>query len=669
MAGRRARDGVFWLDKNLPMLQLRFPDGLVSFDPQSLPDGSEFERVVSGLYADSVPVRGILELAFLYRRDYERARRVAGIAVRRTESTNAEDGLRVQARIYALALAVQHNVAREPDFYALDDVQDRRVDLLKGFYLYRKMHYEDALFLFSRVPYALGVDICRLGLGLPGAVGCLTDPRVLCYISSRYWSCFFATDFVGFYARPNFLFRINASEEQGEEEGLDTTLTLLARRIEETRALGSAADDAAWQACIKLVEDARERHPENAELCYLAGKVHHLRRCFTQAADDYRAALHRDADCFPAEYNLARIEQTEIAGGEEHASVHDYRALRGVMGGACDVSLDRCSDEVRRICLSIIKVGNDDADVRAVLQGLLDEADAGKKRQLFDKEILLNNLALLCTNKEERLQLLRTALEGGNGRFEDHLKYNIGIAAEDTALLRSSGLEEAALWIDLLEGNTAASDPLLRAFILVQKGDRDAARRILLEFLQSDSNTPAPARISDPMLAAFLLLGVVCLDEHLSGVVADPKPIDEAVKFYSKVPHSFIAVNGLAICLALKGRHRAALRLCAQIVNEYNATHYNMAAFHVLSCNYTAALECLLCLAEFDAAAEKLAVLLCRATGALRLVDRCIARGVLGLEAIKAALVQEATQSPSRDAVRARKIKEIEESRKKLHFG
>ncbi|KAI4292557.1 hypothetical protein PAPHI01_1831 [Pancytospora philotis] len=670
------------------MLTLTLAGKACTFSPQSLPQGPEFSQILASLDQSAVPVRELLALAHLYRFDREAAQKILGIALRRAERESAPDSTVTEIRIRALGLAVHHNTAKESDFYALDDTQDRRLDLLKGFYLYRKTHYEDALFSFSKVQYKLGIDICRIKLGQTGGISCIDDPRVRCFADASEWERCSAESLAPYAPTADFLYRIGKSSTYANESNVDVQLTTVRKMIEDVLPGEDAKER--YARCLALLEELRRAHPEIAEIYYLVGTVHHLQKDLEAAADAYKLALSRDDAYLPAEFNLKRIAKAPVRAETRSTAICDYTALLSIKNGVYDVVLDNCSEQVRRICVSIIKVNNGDADSVGFLERLTSSDGAADDESglagVFDREALLNNLALLCGSQEKKLELLGRARSSCDSKYDEYLRYNVGVLARDADLLRSIGTKEAGLQLALLEKDTAVADPMLRGYNLYMQGALDEAKELFIDRLKGSAADAGRKKkadgsfIDDAHLFSALCLASLHITEHvkLAGVFnreesakEGGQPLNEAIKIYRRFSRSFYAANGLAVCLALKGRVDAAIKTILQVVGEANIAYYNLGAFYVLKKNYEAALQSFLRLDEIDADTSGLMARLCRMIGDPALAKKCAERGVSGLGDIvadSAAAHGARPSNPLKEEARARKIKELEESRKRLQL-
>lgn len=644
------------------MLSIKLSSETLTLDPAHLPAGDAFDKLFLTLSSSAAASRDVEEIAFLYRHEYGSARRLLDLAHRHALAENGSEEAINSIRITTLGLLVQHRRATEADFYELNSIQDKRLDLLKGFHLYTKREYEDALFSFSKIPYKFGIELCMLEMGREFASRG-DDARMRCYADAREWSSFRADSSA---ASKDFLFRIGQSSTYASAENADVRLALIEQALDE--------NEPDLTGILHQLEELRKDCLESAEVHYLIGKVHHIRRDYAKAKEFYGQALERQPGYPPAELNMQRIAGETPKTQSRHESVNDYIALTSIMGGRYDMDLSNCSDRIRKLCLLVSKSRRRDPSCAEEIEGLLagnntflsfDQKELKPGTELFDKEVLYNSLAIMSGDQGNAAQLLEKGMEGCARKYEDFLKYNLGTVTGDVDMLAGSTLPEADERIALIKEDATVSNASLRGFILMKESPAEA-KAIFKK--QMDS------RVGQEPLFASICLGTMYIDDYLSDQTG-LHLLEEAANAFRRFPRSFYCVNGLAICFALKGRPDIALRLLKQIVADCAGAPQNAANCYILGKDYQAAAETLLKMhggaeqreAEYAASLLKL---ICKETGDLALIDRCLAEGIAGLEEQKAEL--ERCQKDAADAKeeeRKRKIQEIENYRKKMNFN
>lgn len=645
------------------MLKIRLSEETLAFDPSDLPAGDKFHRAFASISSAPVPPGDLIELAFLYRGSYENARRILDLAKRKAASNpSCTEGVLNDIKINLLGLEVHHNKAMELDFYDLNNIQDKRIDLLKGFYLYKKKDYDDAYFSFSKISYRFGMELCQFVMqekisAVPG-----DDQRIRCYADPKEWDAFENND-------PNtnmdFLFRIGKAERYENENNIDVRLALIENAIDT----GSPDTD----GILEQLEALHNDFLESAEICYLIGKVHHIKKQYETAREYYEMALQKDPEYLPAGFNLKKIDGKQITTETRHPCMNDYKALICMRNNTYDFNFNGCSDQIRKLCFLIIKVRDCDPSAIGDLREYLSPGQ--KEANLFDREVLYNNMALLHGGGAVALEMLESALADCGSKYEDYIRYNIGVMTKNAGVLGGLALPEAGLHVALLGSNTETGNADLQRYILM-KDNKEKARDAFKEEIANYPNRkhPKTCYVGDSYLFSLICLGSIYIDEYLDDKTAK-EPIDSAVKTYQKNLKSFYCVNGLAICYALQDKVDLALRLLEQISDEYNNAYYNMAACYVLKREYPAALECLHRLREEgrDDGVHGLVASLCGILGDVQAVDKCIERGFPGLEGLRNEISALGNGENQRDVekeeARKRKIREIEESRKRLHFN
>ncbi|KAI5169819.1 hypothetical protein PAEPH01_1024 [Pancytospora epiphaga] len=635
------------------MLRMQISGRVYSFDPVRLPLGPAFKEIVDSLVSGTAAPLDLVELAYLYRNDIERAKQLLEIARSKSETeVSFEEGVLNEIKISMLGLLMHHNIATEIDFFEFNNLQDKRIDLLKGFYLYRKKNFEDAQFLFNKVGYRTGIDLCRIAINGRDVIPKPRDPRMLCYVDSGEWVGFESNN-----VNKDFLFRIGKNTTPDDPNNIDSRIELLEQEINK-----GGYDS---ESIISKLEAIKEIIPDSPEIYYLIGKIFHLQNDYERAKEYYDISLTRDPSYVPAMFNLRRISGKLMPMNKKNGSICDYNAIVNLRNGVRDFDYSNCSSTLRRVCMVVSKVGLHDASVVADLRKLQGSQSYG---EIFDKEVVMNNLAVLQLDKG--IKILENMIYECNDRYEDYIKYNIGVIKGDVAALTNCGLAEAKLHLALLKEDTNVEDEALRGYILMDK-DRDAAKGLFERHLRENSEN-IQSFISDPVLFASICLGSLFIDDYLlQSNKSDISALEKAATYFIRARSSFYGINGLGIFYALRERFSEAISTFKEVTEEYNLAYFNIAHCYILKGEYRKALESLMNLnAVFrDEFVESLVRELCRMLGDQSLVSQCIKQGFLGLDLDISPKVKPDVFKPvDKSEARKRKIQEIEEARKRLNL-
>lgn len=650
--------------KNLPsnMFRMKLQSETFLLDPLNLPIDNAFNELLSKLSSSDASSAALTEIAFLYRGNYDCAKRLYDMARSKAVTDNEQMN---NIDVLLLGLLVHHNKATEADFYDLNYIQDKRIDMLKGFYLYRRKDYDGAYFSFSKISYIFGMELCMHLMDNRDPLVHINDWRIRCYGDSREWkSC--GPQYLGIdNINKEFLFRIGHSDTYTDKTNIDVQLTLIEREISNIISEGldisgqrGTEIEKKLNSVLERLNELKEEYCDSAEILYLIGKTEHLKSNYELAKEAYEQALEKDPKYLPAEFNFCRIEGKALKTESNYPSISDHRALTSIKNGDYNINISNCTDEIRKLYLIMIRSRNGDRSCFTEMKALLED-----NHSPFDKEMLCNNLALLTKDKEEAANFLNIAIRDCSSKYEDYLKYNLGVITGDVELLKSSALPEAADHIALLKNDMHSNNAELKGFILMNS-DKEKAKKYLKSQIHN-------AGINNKgYLFAVIALGSIYIDEYISSL--NHKTLEDAIKLYKGCPFSFYCVNGLGICYALKGRVDLALKLFNQIIDEYPSAVFNIAACHILEGKYEKAIDMLIANPNRERSDDQLIVSVCEELGDIKMVEYCISSGIFGLEDIHDKLLAknngQTEKENLKEETRKRKIQEIEESRKRLNF-
>jgi tetratricopeptide (TPR) repeat protein len=632
------------------MLQLTLRNAQVSVDPHNLPLNSEFDKLFNLLSQNNTPPENLEELAYLYRNHIKHAESLLDLANSTADyiaDPKFYEKQIISIKISRLGLFLHHNKDPHELFENLKFIQDKRIDFLKAFYFYNRGEIEDALFLFNKISYKFGIELCYIKLNKKEELLKSSDIRMKCYGSSKEWLILKERiaksnedkQYVESLNK-NFLFRIGLSNEYLDPENLDVQLSILSANLNKLN----------MEEIENKLSEFVAQNIQNSEIFYLLGKIHHLKNNTFEASKFYNLSLDKEKGYVPAEYNLKRIQGTLMAAA--YPSVADYNALVNIKNSNFDIDLNLCSEQIRKVCLLIIHARNRQ-DFSSQIKGL---------EHLFDREVIANNMAIICKDKENAIKILEESVIDCNKKYEEALKYNLGIIKEDTSILNELFFPESMLNVHYLEykhsnGSVLNLESPIRGYLEKNIG-------ILRE---------KKTLISDLFVASILI-------EH--------DKIEEAIEIYKNNSGSFYSINGLGVCYALMGNITCAIKMFRQVQHECADALINLANCYVLKSNIKEAAECLLQYIKGNSItmqADNMLRTICYLEKDLKLINKCILKNVSGLEDLKALIliengdIEEARMMNSKDSKviellkskedieekRKRKMKEIEEFRKK----
>ena len=117
-------------------------------------------------------VEQLEKLSFISRENYEHRRMLYDTLLKKVGSfhmsqydNSSIEKKYVSVNIEVLGLVIYHNIDPKIYFDDLSDIKDRRIDFLKGIYKLKCRVFEDATFLFNKVGYKRGIDICNVSRG------------------------------------------------------------------------------------------------------------------------------------------------------------------------------------------------------------------------------------------------------------------------------------------------------------------------------------------------------------------------------------------------------------------------------------------------------------------------------------------------------------------------
>lgn len=615
-------------------------------------DDHTFEVILCALHNRSV--EEMIDTSFHFRKDFQRCRRILDLALSKAHPTPSkacvEPYSRERVQIYVLGLMLHHHMDFKDLMESLRHVKDRRLDMLRGFALLGHKQYEDAEFLFDRIGYRRGVEICRLSRK-DRMVSKSPDPVILCYADSSNWKLIEADT-----KNKDFLFRIGQSDTYQNEDNLDVQLTLIDQSI--LRASSGLNMVEQLEGSLDKLTALRDHGIVSAEIVYMIGKIYHIMQKHEPAAEEYKRALSLDKDYFPARFNLSRITGSLIDTDIKAPCVCDYNALLALRHCEFDVDLRHCSDLVRRLGWTIIQSRSMD---KSTLSSF------GFLREYVDADALDNNAAIILNN-DTSAEALQSLLGRCSPEIKDYVFYNLSVIKGDLGMLEECALPEARMHIDLLTKNTNVSDISLRAYLTLSKdlvkGRHDVFSRILH--------------------------GCICIDEFvLQGTLSS---LDEAEDAFMSAKNSMYCVNGLGVCAAFRGNYQTATKLFGQIVEEYEGAYRNLGNSYFLEGDYSRAIENYMKALDREGTAvldggisRDVLRFLAGATRDVGAIKRMIDVGVDRLESLRALIllergeikrvkemgledpevVRELEICMERESVRKRKMAEIEEYRKR----
>lgn len=563
-----------------------------NIDPLNLPDEEKFDEMKKKIIESTIITpREITEIAYLYRKEFVKAKEIYEIALNKVDVENSKQINDI--KIYILGLKTQHGVAKESDFYEMSMVEDKRLDLLKGFYLYNKREYGKAYLLFSKIDYRMGMCLTSAESQNSGIYEEINEAKIACYSNSRLWKEYKKKD-----ENIDFLYRIGQSERYENENNIDVIL----RRIEDELKEGCGNDR--LEEHIQSLVNLKNTYNNSTEILYLLGKINHIRENYEIAKEYYMQVLAIDGDYMPAVLNLCKINGEMNLKNSKYTAINDAIALISIKNKKYDVNINECSDCVRKICRLVIKdiknetsiindyeqliLGNyfkniQDGSEKQIINGwiskdLYEGAEIGEI--LFEKEAIYNNLAILEKDKKKSCDLLVNALSFGSEEYEDYLKYNLGVLKEDIELLRSLHMKEAKLQISLLKKDANIDCDKLKAYILHEQ-NLEESERLFKKIAEENEDVNK--------LYADIWLGCINIDKYLK--TNKTMYLEEASKFFMKNVRSFYSVNGLGVIEYLYGRYKYALKYFEFISGEYDKVFYNIACCHISMKNYSKAAE------------------------------------------------------------------------------
>lgn len=630
---------------------------VLTIDSEQAMDQHTFETVLHALHGRRV--EEIVDTSFYFRKDFQKCRKMLDLALSKASPSQAasrgalvEPDSKERVQIYILGLMLQHSMDSRDMIEGLQHVNDRRLDMLRGFALLGLKQYDDAEFYFDKIGYKRGTEICKLCKKDRASASRSSDPVVLCYADSSNWKRIEVAT-----KSRDFLFRIGQSDTYQNEDNLDVQLTLIDQDI--LKACASAGDRSVLlEKSLEKLQSLCNQGMVSAEIVYMIGKVYHLMKKNTLAAEEYKRVLSLDNDYLPARFNLARIMGSRMDSDVKDQCVCDYNALLSLKHSKFDIDLQHCSDLIRRLGWAIVRFRAMDKSALSCL-GLL--------REYVDTDALDNNAAIV-RNDDGSASVLESLLRRCSPNIKDYVFYNLSVLKKDLKMLGECSLPEARMHIDLLTKNTDTPHSSLRAYLTLSKdlvrGKCDVFSRILH--------------------------GCICIDEFLEH--STQSSLEEAESAFMAVSNSMYCVNGLGICAVLRRNYRTAIRLFHQIAEEYEGAYRNLGNAYFLGEDYPRAIEHYLKALDREGVSvlgcgisRDVLRFLARTTKDIRVIERVIEAGVDGLESHRALVllelgetqkvremglndpevIRELTIRAEREESRKRKIAELEEYRKK----
>lgn len=493
---------------------------------------SVFSQLCDSLNQNSIPT--ILDISFYFRHDFMKCSKLLHMALSKTTRKNTstiELFSYEHITLKLLALCLQHKQDYKHLMDFLQDFNDKRVNLLKGYACLYQKEYSDAEFLFNSIRYQKGLDIVNL---YKKNNGNSNDPIIQCYFSSSNWKITeIQTNNI------DFLFRIGQSNTYDNEDNIDVKLT----QIDHNILNFTSSND--FNGLIKSLNELTTLSidiPDSAEILYMMGKVNHLLNNHSQAINEYKKSLLIDPNYEPARFNLCRILSEPFKSNLKNDCIYDYNALIGMKNNLLDINLEYCSDLIRKIGHCIIQMKLKNKKIIPVLESI---------KEYFEEDIIVNNIAIILKDKN----MLEDLLYKCSPHIKEYVHYNLAVMKEDVHMLENNNIPEAKIQCDYFNKNMNTNDENLKIYFTKSK-----------EILKNNKNN-----------LSQLLYGCECINEN---------DLHNAEKVFCEINNSMYSVNGLGIVYCLKGQYSMAIKLFKQIVDEFDHGYLNLGNAYFLNKEY-----------------------------------------------------------------------------------
>jgi RNA polymerase-associated protein CTR9 len=607
----------------------------VDFDTADLPMEEDFESLVAFLSENNVPAPIQHKIAYAYRKHPMLARRILKELMKNT--VFEED---INTKLLLLACQLQLGMGCAELIKEFEDVSSPVLDILRGFYFVRLKSYKNALFLFKRAKYPLGMQICHYYLNnMPEAMKSGNETvRAFCMIKENKIGLNELSSVMRGGAKQDILFRLGLSNEYSDPNALDVKITQLEKMI------GEESLDEAY-AMLEAVE-------QNAETLYLKAKIEHKRGNLEKAKKTYMESLEMDRGYFKSEYNLQRIVQDKMRDLDfPSREFLDFKAYLDVRNGHSEINVSKCSSELRDVVLAILDgrkgtgvglerysrlMNNPWIDDFVVYNNVIyflfrDKKPFGSKTEHRDQQPLEEGELEERTTGERRHdrarseehagraeKYLRLALSKCPEEYREIIRYNLAYATDNEHLLEELSLREAKLLLAYKRADisafTEASELDLVGSYHLSRGELGPAKKI---FQKSAS------------LYAAISLGNIYLRSYYKD--RNPNALSKAMGAFAKNLSSFYCANGVGICLALKGRLEDAIGVFTHVVADWRNAHINLGNALALAGKYREAIRAFL---RFEPVGytRKMAVLLCGLSEDARDIELCVNAGISELK-------------------------------------
>lgn len=576
-------------------------------DGLGLAMGADFERMLETLSGKSVDEQH--RMACAYRRHPALARRIL---------EQAGDGSRTRLLLLACQLAT--GGCSTDLVQRIEPLGSAAFDILKGCLSLRRGSYDNALFLFRKAGFRLGMQMCSYYLGNLEEARRSDNGVVRAYCLLREGKRDEAVDLLRRAGKRDLVFRLGGSEEH-DGESVDVRIGIAERRVRE----GRFADALEMLGTV----------PEDAETLYLRGKMEHVGGNVERARRYFEQSLECDGGYFLSEYSLQRIVQSGMRDADYSSEEFcDFRVYLKLRRREMDVDLSHCSREFRDAAAAVV-------DGHRGSEGGLRRYLKIAGGTLVDDFVVRNNIAyFLCRHMvpfEEqeddvllRLRMrcdgesgeryLRDALETCPEEYRELVQYNLGYVTEDPEMLKGLSMKEARILVGA--GGEMVDDVEVRGYQHLQRGECGMARRIFEEL--------------DSVYGCVSLGNMELKRFWRDGEETD---LDRAMEMFSRRLDSYYCASGIGICLVQRGRHSEAMDVFAGVSREWEGGFVNLGNVLVLCGRYREAVE--MFLRAGDRYSREMCIRICRETGDVECCRVCVDGGMKEVERdLFAALVE-----------------------------
>lgn len=571
-------------------------DESIEFDAKNPPLGSKFDELLKVLESGKVSASMQYKIAHGYRRHPE-------LAMKILDQLSRMDDKDHNTLLLLLACKLQAGMDGIDVVQRMGLFESCVFDILKGFASLRKKSYDGALFLFGKARFSLGIQICNYYLGSLEEAKRFDDKVLKGYCLLREAKSNEDLEDVGRLFRnagkKDLLFGLGLGDEYEDKENIDVKMRLVGELVDREE--------------FSRAQEIMETMPKSAEVLYLRGKIEHKKGDLENAKKYYMESLGYDRSFFKSEYNLQRIVQDKIGGGDYLCSEFcDFKAYLNLKNETTDMNLDGCSEDFRNVILAIIGegtrrtdtlirrymklIGNPWIENFVVMNNIgyslcrhvrpfeeYEEKLEGSDRFLTgsigidreDRGCLIDG-KMIEDRRKEAEKYLRRALDECPDEYKEVIRYNLGYVMEDRGLLMELSLEEARQLLSV-EGEGISSIPNeleLVGFYHMKRKEFKLAKKIFqkLDTLYSSIG-----------LGNIYIRGF-CKDK-------DSYSLGKAMKAFTRGLKSYYCGNGIGICLALKGRLEEAINIFNNVAIDWVGGCVNLGNALILCKRYKEAME------------------------------------------------------------------------------